>query len=108
MAEGENPAAGLRARAPGAIDVDPVSHLAGKVESPWISATRDLNVAVEKYGENGVAAIDLSKFDAQIVDFSNGIPGREGQMLSNWAAMDSEVLIFQHVPPEAIPWWSAP
>jgi hypothetical protein len=104
LASDENPAEGLSARAPDAVNVDPVSHVAGKVESPWISTTRDINVAVGKYGKNGVAAIDLSMLDTPVVDFSNGIPGREGQMLSNWAAKDSEVLIFGHVPPEAIAW----
>ena len=91
-----------------APQVDPVSHVAGKVDSPWISASRDINVAMEKYGENGIAAIDLSQLDTAVVDFSNGIPGREGQMISNWAAKDSEVLILGHVPPEAIPWWTTP
>lgn len=81
-----------------------MSHIAGKRQSQWISTTKDPNVAFNKYGEHGMAAIDLSKVKNMTVDYSNGIPGMPG-MLSNWARADSEVLILNSVPPEAIMWW---
>ena len=108
LASEENPEDGFTARDPDAVDVDPVSHIAGKKASPWISTTKDPDIAFGKYGKNGVAAIDLSSVNARVVDFSSGIPGREGQMLSYWAAHDSEVLIFQYIPREAILWWWTP
>lgn len=100
LAEGEDPAAGLTARAPGA-DVSPISHVAGKVESPWISTSKSLEVAMNKYGKFGVVGIDLSKVGTDVVDVSGGFPGMPG-MLSNWARLDQEVLIRDFVPPEAI------
>ncbi|MEJ2557797.1 MAG: hypothetical protein P8186_16525, partial [Anaerolineae bacterium] len=63
--------------------------------------TRSPEVAFNKYGEHGVTAIDLSKVNSEIVDFSNGIPGMPG-MLSNWARAAQEVLIKDYIPPEAI------
>ena len=100
LAEGEDPAAGLTARAPGA-DVSPMSHVAGKTASPWISTSKSLEVATTKYGKFGVVGIDLSKVSGEVVDISGGFPGVPG-MLSNWARLDQEVLIRDSVPPEAI------
>jgi len=100
LAAGEDPAAGLTARAPGASGVSPVSHVAGKVQSPWISTSGSFEVASGKYGANGVVGIDLSRVGTQVVDLRGGFPG--GGMLSNWAVADQEVLIYGSVPPEAI------
>ncbi len=101
LAEGENPAAGLTARAPGATDVSPISHVAGKIASPWISTTKSLGIATTKYGKFGVVGIDLSKVSSEVVDISGGFPESPG-MFSNWAIKDQEVLIRDFVPPEAI------
>jgi RHS repeat-associated protein len=99
----ENPTNGLSARAPGAQNVSPASHVAGKRESPWISTTKDREVAITKYGEHGVVEIDLSKIKTEVVDLSNGIPGTsKGSMISNWAKHDREVLIRDYIPPDAI------
>jgi hypothetical protein len=100
LAAGEDPAAGLVARAPGVTGVDPISHVAGKGASPWISTSKSLSVATEKYGENGVVGIDLGKVGSEVVDLSRGIPN--GGRMSNWAVADAEVLIRDFVPPEAI------
>ena len=100
LADGEDPAGGLTARAPG-TDVSPASHVAGQQASPWISTSKSLAVATEKYGAHGVVGIDLSKVSSQVVNLSGGIPGMPG-MLSNWAKADQEVLIRDSVPPGAI------
>lgn len=100
LAEGEDVAAGLMARAPGA-SVSPMSHVAGKGASPWISTSKSLDVASNKYGKFGVVGIDLSKVSGEVVDVSGGFPGVPG-MLSNWARLDQEVLIRDFVPPGAI------
>jgi RHS repeat-associated protein len=101
LAENEDPAGGLTARAPGTTDVSPISHVAGKDASPWISTTKSREVAITKYGKFGVVAIDLSRVRSEIVDISGGFPETPG-MFSNWAARDKEVLIRDFVPPEAI------
>ena len=101
LAKGEDAAAGLSARAPGAGN-SVASHIAGKRASQWISTTLDEGVARGRFGDYGVVKIDLSKVDSEIVDVSRGIPGMEGTMLSNWAAKMKEVLIKDYIPPEAI------
>ena len=101
LAAGENPAAGLSARAPGAGN-SVASHVAGKRVSQWISATTDEAVASGRFGGNGVVEIDLSKVTSEVVDISQGIPGMEGTMLSNWAAKMKEVLIRDYIPPDAM------
>jgi len=80
LAEGEDAAAGLTARAPGA-DVSPMSHVAGKGASPWISTSKSLDVATSKYGKFGVVGIDLSKVSGDIVDVSGGVPGGTGDVV---------------------------
>ncbi|MEO1483650.1 MAG: RHS repeat-associated core domain-containing protein [Myxococcota bacterium] len=89
----------LKARAPGAGN-SPISHVAGKRQSQWISTTRDPNVAIQKYGKNGVVQIDLNKVPGRVEDISGGIP--RGGRMSNWAKADQEVLIQDFVPAEAI------
>jgi len=103
LAVGENPAAGLTARAPGAVGVSPASHVAGKRASPWISTTKNVKVAREQYGKNGVVRIDLTKVASEVVDLSKGIPG----LLPTWrmsrrAINAKEVLIRDHIPAAAI------
>jgi len=101
LAQGENPANGLVARAPG-IGNSPISHVAGKIQSQWISTTKDVSIATEKFGKYGVVEINLTKITSPIVDYSKGIPGKEGTMLSNWAQKFQEVLIQDFIPPNAI------
>lgn len=74
LADGEAIADGLSARNPNA-SVSELSHVAGKKDSQWISTTKDLSVAIEKYDSgNGGVAIDLSLVDSPISDISAGIP----------------------------------
>lgn len=46
--------------------------------------------------------IDLSKVKTQVVDISNGVPGYERTMHSNWARKDKKVVIRDFIPTEAI------
>jgi len=102
LAAGENAAAGLVARAPG-VTTDIASHVAGARTSQWISTTRSLAIATERFGKNGVVAIDLSKVGNPVVDLTAGIPGMPSNyMLSRWAAKMQEVLIMDSVPAAAI------
>lgn len=101
LAANENPVNGLFARA---IDAgnNVSSHVAGKMNSQWISTSRDLTKTMEKWGKNGVVEIDLSKVTTEVLDLSNGIPGKKGTMISNWAKSFSEVLIKNNIPADAI------
>jgi hypothetical protein len=102
LAAGENPAAGLIARAPDAAN-SVASHVAGARASQWISTTRSLEVATSRFGQNGVVAIDLSRVGSPIVDLTRGIPGiGPNTMLSRWAINAQEVLIQGRIPAEAI------
>jgi hypothetical protein len=101
MSRQHHPAQGLTARAPGATDVSPISHVAGKEASPWIFTTKSREIAINKYGKFGVVGIDLSKVRSEVVDISRGFPETPG-MFSNWAIKDQEVLIRDFVPAEAI------
>jgi hypothetical protein len=56
-----------------------ISHVAGKINSQWISTSKNFETTLEKWGKNGVVEIDLSKITNEVVDFSNGIPGMEIQ-----------------------------
>lgn len=47
-----------------------------------------------------MVGIDLSKVSEEVIDLSGGFPDSPG-MLSNWAIKDQEVLIRNHIPPEA-------
>lgn len=103
----DDPDNGLSARNPANASVTPISHVAGKKDSPWISTTKDENVARDKFdkhdkGGNGIVRIDLDKVSSEIVDLSNGIPGYERSRQSNWAKKDKEVLIRGYIPPNAI------
>ncbi len=100
LRKGEDASKGLTARSPGSGN-SPLSHVAGKEKSQWISTTKNLEIAEKKYGKDAdVVAIDLSKVNTQVVDLSGGIPG--GGRFSNYAKKDQEVLIKDRVPPEAI------
>jgi hypothetical protein len=102
LAEGDDPAAGLTARNPAAGN-DIASHVAGKRDSQWISATKDLAIAQERFGKNGVVAIDLSMVSSPIADLSRGIPGMNSNyMLSRWARRNQEVVIQGRVPADAV------
>lgn len=102
LAAGENPVAGLVARAPEAAN-SIASHVAGARASQWISTTRSLEVATSRFGQNGVVAIDLSKVGSSVVDLTAGIPGiGRSTMLSRWAINAQEVLIQGRIPAEAI------
>jgi len=93
LSPGEDPSLGIWARDPQAEN-SPISHVAGQQLSQWISTSKDIIVALTKYGgsTNGVVEIDLSKVSNRVVDLSNGIPGVSG-VLSNWAKKDQEVLV---------------
>ncbi|WP_211100302.1 RHS repeat domain-containing protein, partial [Azospirillum sp. B4] len=99
LAKGEDPAVGLTARAPDAGNSE-ISHVAGKRESQWISTTKSMETATEKYGENGAVRIDLNKVGSEISDISGGFP--QGGRMSNWSVRDQEVLIKNYIPPDAI------
>lgn len=102
LAEGEDAAAGLTARNPGAGN-DIASHVAGARNSQWISATKDLAIAQERFGKHGVVAIDFSKVPNPIADLSGGIPGMNSNyMLSRWARKNQEVVIQGRVPADAV------
>lgn len=102
LAEGEDTAGGLTARAPAAGN-SPASHVAGKRESQWISTTRHRAIAEERFGKYGVVEIDLSRVSSPVVDVSRGIPSLPpNSMLSNWARGAQEILIQDYVPPGAI------
>jgi RHS repeat-associated protein len=102
LAQGEDASAGLAARNPGATN-DIVSHIAGQRDSQWISTTKSLEIAQQKFGQFGVVRINLGRVGSDVVDVSGGIPGMPGNyMLSRWAQADQEVLIRGNVPPEAI------
>jgi hypothetical protein len=91
----------LNARAPDAVDVSPLSHVAGKRQSPWISTSKLPGTAFDKYDQGfGVVAIDLSRVPGRIEDVSDGFPGKG--RIDLYARKDQEVLIFQHVPADAI------
>ncbi|MGE0493026.1 MAG: RHS repeat-associated core domain-containing protein [Vulcanimicrobiota bacterium] len=110
LAPGENPSAGLQARAPGATEVTPMSHVAGKRLSPWISTAKTSEAAMQftKNGFFGQVKIDLSLVTTEIVDISSGPFGPAARMLNAWARMGKEVLIRDFVPPEAIQWQIRP
>ena len=91
LAQGEDVANGLTARAPNAGN-SPMSHAAGKRASQWISTTKSEAIAIERYGQNGVVRIDLNQVTSPIVDLSGGFGGN-ATMLSRWAINSQEVLI---------------
>lgn len=97
----DNIADGLVARAPNAVDVSPLSHVAGKIDSPWISTSASDAIAINKYGQQfGAIRIDLSQVNGEIVDLRGGIT--QGGRFSSWAKSDSEILIRGFIPPSAI------
>ncbi|SFE57315.1 Pretoxin HINT domain-containing protein, partial [Actinopolyspora alba] len=100
LAEGEDPSVGLHARAPNKVNAEPVSHVAGLKESPWISTSKEPSIAFDKYNQgHGVVAID-SRFVERAEDISSGpFTSRRHRA---YARKDQEVLIFRHVPVEAI------
>ncbi|MFE6926351.1 RHS repeat-associated core domain-containing protein [Nocardia sp. NPDC057663] len=64
------------ARDPDALGVTPLSHVAGKQDSPWISTSKLPETAFSKYnGVNGIVAIDLSRV-ASFTDVSGGFQER--------------------------------
>ncbi|HTV42882.1 MAG TPA: DUF6531 domain-containing protein [Candidatus Sulfotelmatobacter sp.] len=108
LAEGESIAGGLVARAPGAGN-DVISHVAGQRASQWISTTKSLEIAQQRFGQYGVVAIDASKVTTPIVDVSKGLPGLPNNfMLPRWARATQEVLIQDQVPADAVKLISGP
>lgn len=94
---------GIFGRSWPADEVSPISHVAGARHSPWISTGTNYEKIRELFDSgNGIVVIDLSKVNSVVVDFSNGIPGLEGNMISNFARIVGEKLIKDFVPPEAI------
>ena len=102
LAEGENIVGGLVARAPGAGN-GVIAHVAGQRASQWISSTKSLEIAQQRFGQFGIVAIDTSKVTMPIVDVSAGLPGLPNHfMLPRWARATQEVLIQDYVPEEAV------
>ena len=101
LREGEDPSKGLVARAPDA-NVSPLSHVAGKAASQWISTTKNLGTAMTKFDSgNGIVRIDMNIIKADVVDLSNG-GNLPRSMMRNWAIKDQEVLIKGSIPAEAL------
>ncbi|MFJ3323602.1 polymorphic toxin-type HINT domain-containing protein [Streptomyces griseus] len=102
LAENDDPTMGLTARAPGNAGVSPLSHVAGKKLTPWISTTKNPSIAFDKYNQgHGVVAIDLRRIPYSYVDISSG-PFPSSRRHSAYARKDSEVLVRQNIPAEAI------
>jgi RHS repeat-associated protein len=102
IAKGENPSQGFVARSPTAGN-SAISHVSGQIESQWISTTWSREIAEQRFGQYGVAQIDLSQVPSDIVDISNGIQGYPGNYrLPRWAVYNQEVLIRGWIPPEAV------
>jgi RHS repeat-associated protein len=100
LAKTDNPMDGIIARAPNA-NRTPLSHIAGLHASPWISTTKDIDIAMDKYNSgNGVIEIDLNKVKSRIVDLRGGFPNARG--FSNYVKHDEEILVHGFIPPEAI------
>lgn len=104
LAETEQPWLGLLARFPGDRTVSPRSHNAGKLASPWISATKSLATAQNKFNRLGfgVVAIELALVNTLKIDLSQavGLPPRG--RFRNAAIADQEVLILDCVEKNAI------
>ncbi|MFJ5226154.1 polymorphic toxin-type HINT domain-containing protein [Streptomyces sp. NPDC088400] len=102
LAENDDPAMGLTARDPGNAGVSPLSHVAGKKMTPWISTTKNPSIAFDKYNQgHGVVAMDLRRMPYNSVDISSG-PFPSSRRHSAYARKDSEVLVWQNIPAEAI------
>jgi hypothetical protein len=74
-------------------------------DSPWISTTKDANIAQSKYGKNGatIVKIDTDKLPVGTIieDISNGIQSASNK-INNFVKADKEVLIKGIIPPDAI------
>ncbi len=103
----DDPARGISARAPGATGVEPMSHVAGKQASPFISTAKTSEAALQftKNGFFGQVRIDLTKVTNEIIDVSMGPFGPNAKMLNAWARKGQEVLIRDFIPAEAIEPW---
>ncbi|WP_344571105.1 RHS repeat-associated core domain-containing protein, partial [Kitasatospora viridis] len=102
LAKGEDPSVGLTARDPNNLAVRPLSHVAGKKRTPWISLSKNPDIAFDKYNQgNGVVAIDLRRIPYKYTDISDG-PFPSSRRHSAYARKDSEVLAWRFIPPEAI------
>jgi len=103
LSKTDNPAAGIVARNP-ASSGTPAQHINGLKDSPWISTTKSMAIALEKYNtkeNNGVIQIDLNKLPTQVVDASGGLPGASARV-NSYAIHDQEVLVRGYIPPSAI------
>jgi RHS repeat-associated protein len=107
---GENPADGLVAKNPDAT-YHPAGHVSNGSKPGWasqfISTTKNLDVA-KKWTQGRMVAIDLRKFNGQVIDLSTPT-GRaaadvRGHTATRLANSSAEVLLVGRVPPEAISW----
>lgn len=97
-----DPAMGLTARDPSNAGVSPLSHVAGKKMTPWISTTKNPAIVFGKYNQgHGVVAIDLRRIPHRYVDISSG-PFPSSPRHSSYARKDSEVLVWNSIPAGAI------
>ena len=109
LSEVDEPCNGLYARMPDAGN-DAASHVNGMKKTQWISTSKTLKGAQKhtKNGFFGTVKIDLSRVPNEILDLTQGIPGRTWRKVEDYARSAQEVLIKNHVPPEAITWVQRP
>jgi hypothetical protein len=87
-----------------ALSVDSKAAGGAAANSPWISTTKDINVARAYDSGNGIATIDLNKVSSQQVEVWQTAPRTTGvgglaYQRSIWS---QEVTVFQDIPNAAI------
>ncbi|WP_187284637.1 DUF6531 domain-containing protein [Streptomyces sp. uw30] len=101
----EDPSQGLRAAGTNP-DVQAWQHVVQDNDSPWISLSRDPNVAW-KYsgqGQKTIVAVDLSKLDSETIDAAANlrVPHEFYNFAKDAAWRDKEILVKFTVPADAI------
>ncbi|MGW1069077.1 DUF6531 domain-containing protein [Streptomyces aureus] len=102
----EVPSEGLRSAGTNP-DVPAWRHVVQDNDSPWISMTRDPNIAWAKYadgGTNGIVAVDLSKVDSQMIDAAAylHVPHEMYEFAKDNAFRDKEILVKFNIHAHAI------
>lgn len=97
----------MKARSPNSKNVKPQQHILGERETPYISTTKDYEIASPVYNRNRtpIVKIDLKKVTTEVIDFTNKDVIKF--YLDNPKAIynvlkDAEVLIKEKIVPEAI------
>lgn len=109
LSAADDPARGLFASGPD-IGNDIASHVNGKKPSQWISTSKTLQGAQKhvKKGYFGTVEIDPKMIFNEIVDISDGIPGRSWGKVNAYAKAAQEVVVKNHIPAAAIKWVQKP